>query len=84
MSIDFTQIEATINATKAEVAEYSEALTTLGGAKEALVAAQTVVATAQESVTVATEATSAQKADVVAGITAAIGQLNTMLTELQT
>lgn len=83
MSIDFTQIEATINSTKNEVTEYDEALVALGGAKQQLTEAQATVASAQEAVTTATEATSQEKADVVAGITAAIGQLNAILTELQ-
>ena len=83
MAIDFGPIKTTLEATEAEVLEYDTAVTSLGGAKDALTTAQDVANTAQIAVTTATEAVSSEKADVVAGIAAAIVQLNTILAELQ-
>jgi len=83
MAIDFGPIETTLEATKAEVAQYDASVEALNGAKGELVAAQSAVAEAQVAVTAATETTSAEKADVVAGITSAITQLNAILTDLQ-
>lgn len=83
MSINFNEVTATLTATEAEVEQFDAAKAALDEAKAALVTAQDTVATAQETVTTATETTSAEKADVVAGITQAIQQLNALLTELQ-
>ena len=83
MAIDFTGVKATLDATEVEVVEYNGAVEALGGAKDALVTAQEVANFAQLAVTAATESVSTEKADVVAGIAAAIVQLNALLAELQ-
>ena len=83
MAIDFAGVQATISTTEAEVVEYDQAVTALGGAKDTMIAAQEATNVAQLAVTAATESVSTEKADVVAGIAAAIAQLNSLLAELQ-
>lgn len=83
MSVDFTQIEAVLDQTKIEVTEHDASVVALDESKVALTAAQDVVAAAQTAVIAATEATTKEKADVIAGITDAISQLNAILAELQ-
>ena len=83
MAIDFAGVKATLDATEVEVIEYNASVTALGGAKDSLVVAQEQSNVAQLAVTAATESVSTEKADVVAGIAAAIVQLNALLAELQ-
>ena len=82
-AIEFGGVRTILEATDAEVTEYNLALAALGGAKEELALAQANANTAQLAVTAATEGVSTEKADVVAGIAAAIAQLNAILSELQ-
>lgn len=83
MAIDFSAIRTTLAATDTEVTEYNEALTALAGAKGELSVAQETANVAQLAVTAATESVSAEKADVVSGIAAAITQLNSIMADLQ-
>jgi hypothetical protein len=79
----FVDVAATLTATDAEVAQFEAAQVALATARAGLATAQSSVATEQVNVTAATEATSAEKADVVAGITTALDQLNAILATLQ-
>ena len=81
--IDFSQVEAAIAATKAEVVEHEEAAAALEAAKTSLLEVQTQVAAAQAAVAEASALASTQKADVVNGINAAITALNDLLLQLQ-
>jgi len=83
MAIDFAGVREILATTDAEVAEYNLAVESLEGAKGELVTAQEAANRAQLAVTAATETVSTEKADVVAGIAAAITQLNALLAELQ-
>ena len=83
MSISFDQVNATLAQTETEIQEHEAAIAALASARQALTDAQSVVATAQVAVTEATTAESNEKADVVAGITQAISQLNEILATLQ-
>ena len=83
MAIDFSAVEAAIAATKSEVVEHEAAAAVLDAAKAALAEVQTQVASAQAAVAEAAGVAGTQKADVVAGISAAIGALNDLLLQLQ-
>ncbi len=83
MPTNFTEVQATLLATETEIQEHEAAVAALVSAQQALVDAQATVASAQTSVTDATASEGGERADVVAGITAAIGQLNALLAELQ-
>ena len=81
--IDFTGVKTILDATANEVIEYDASVAALADAKADLTTAQSTVNVAQLAVTAATESVSTEKADVVAGIAAAIAQLNTRVAELQ-
>ena len=81
--IDFGGVRTILATTDGEVTEYNEALEALSGAKGELATAQEAANVAQLAVTAATASVSEELADVVAGITAAIIQLNALLAELQ-
>lgn len=82
--ISFAEVTAILTQTETEVQEHATALLALAEARQALINAQNVVATAQTNVTVATDAEGSEKADVVAGINAAISKLTEILSTLQT
>lgn len=81
--IDFTQVEATIQATKQEVAEHDAAVAALEVAKSELAVVQTQVAEKQAAVATAAETSNKEKADVVSGINSAITALQDLLLQLQ-
>jgi len=82
-SISFVEVTATLIATETEIQEHESAIAARNAAQTALTSAQDVVAGAQADLTTATQAESTEKADVVAGITQAISQLNDLLATLQ-
>ncbi len=83
MSISFAEVGTTLAATETEVQEFDAAVQALAGARDNLVQAQDTVATAQTAVATAVDVEGTEKADVVSGITQAIGQLNAILATLQ-
>jgi len=84
MPINFSEVNATLTQTEAEIEEHDTAVAALAEANTALTTAQSAVSTAQDTVTAATATEGGEKADVVAGINTAIQQLTVILQSLQT